>query len=185
MVQISPTLRFLFAGGWGFVACGVAGAVIAADLGTHQFTLSLDGWQFVGIYSCFTMMMFGAVYFIMPRLTGCEWNSAKSIRFHFWFNVYGGLAIAGCYFLAGFAQSISLNSWDGLSTALAENPKGWHVGRAIGWFFVILANVSFFFHLLLMSLRFSRRSEYATLLGHGHDEADHSIEVATPEAVKA
>jgi len=42
------------------------------------------------------MMMFGAFYFILPRLTGREWPSATLIRVHFWCSAFG-IAV---YFLA-------------------------------------------------------------------------------------
>ena len=37
------------------------------------------------------MVMFGAMYYIVPRLTGWEWASARLIQAHFWFTAVGVL----------------------------------------------------------------------------------------------
>jgi cytochrome c oxidase cbb3-type subunit 1 len=53
------------------------------------------------MYAFFTMVMFGAVYYILPRLLLKEWPSAALIRTHFWATAIGitvywvGLAIGG------------------------------------------------------------------------------------------
>ncbi len=52
-------------------------------------------------------MIFGAMYYIVPRLTGWEWPSASLIRWHFWLTAIGialmfiALTIGGT--LQGFA----------------------------------------------------------------------------------
>jgi len=54
-----------------------------------QFTQAWYGYQIVAVYGFFSMSMFGAIYYIVPRLAGCEWLSVRLIRNHFWFSVYG------------------------------------------------------------------------------------------------
>ena len=113
------------------------------------------------IYSYFTMTMFGAIYFLLPRLTGCEWLSPKMIRFHFWFSIYGGGSSVFCSSSAGVFQASSINSWSRNFSGAVENTSGYHVGATIGWLMLLAANLVFFFHFILIALRLGRRSERA------------------------
>jgi len=54
-----------------------------------HFTHYTVGHAHLGMYGFFSMMMFGAFYFMMPRLTGREWASPGLIRVHFWGSALG------------------------------------------------------------------------------------------------
>src|SRR5438045_4994974 len=43
----------------------------------------------LGLYAFFTMIMFGSMYYIVPRLVGREWRYATLIKLHFWASAYG------------------------------------------------------------------------------------------------
>ena len=136
------------------------------------------------IYGYFTMTMFGAIYFLLPRLTGCEWLSPKMIRFHFWFSVYGGASVGILLLLGGVFQASSINSWSRNFSGAVENTSGYHVGATIGWVMLLAANLVFFLHYVLMALRLGRRSERAMLL-HGPHEYDHAEVMITTEGAEA
>ena len=58
------------------------------------------------------MVMFGAVYYVAPRLFGREWASARLIKVHFWC----ALAGVGLYWVdltyVGWRQGLLLNNPD-------------------------------------------------------------------------
>ena len=55
------------------------------------------------------MTAFGAIYYIVPRLTGHEWPCAKSISLHFWLAATGlGFIVTG-FILGGLIQGSALS----------------------------------------------------------------------------
>ena len=58
---------------------------------TH-FTEWTIAHSHVGVYMFVTFVMFGSIYYIMPRIVRHEWPSARLIRWHFWL-VLGGIAL--------------------------------------------------------------------------------------------
>jgi cytochrome c oxidase cbb3-type subunit 1 len=114
LIETSPTLRFVFAGSFAFVVmCGISAVIGNFWTGTSmQFTHAEYGYHIIAVYAFFSMTLFGAIYYITPRLAGCEWLSARLIRNHFWFSVYGIASLAVCMLAGGLAQGQSLNSPD-------------------------------------------------------------------------
>ena len=62
----------------------------------------------LGVYGFFTMIMFGATYYIMPRLTGREWASARMIRIHFWLCAVGIVLYFTALSIGGWYQGVAL-----------------------------------------------------------------------------
>jgi len=60
-------------------------------------------------YGFFGMIMFGAIYVIMPRLLGVELPWPKLLRAHFWLSVAGILLVVLPLALAGIFEVISLS----------------------------------------------------------------------------
>lgn len=166
LVQISPTLRFVFGGAVFYVASHVVAAGLALYPGLSQFSSAWDGFRQMLVYNYFTMTAFGAIYFIMPRISGCEWLSPSFIRRHFWFNIYGATAISVLLLIGGLFQANSINTWSAAFSGTVEATRGFHIGATLGWLGVLFANVIFALHFVLMVLRLGRRSERATLLPH-------------------
>lgn len=48
------------------------------------------------------MVFFGAAYYILPRVTGSFWPSAKLVHLHFWSCVIGGLGLALHLLICGY-----------------------------------------------------------------------------------
>ena len=49
-----------------------------------HFTEASIAYSHMGLYAFFTMVMFGSMYYIVPRLVGREWRYASLIKLHFW-----------------------------------------------------------------------------------------------------
>ncbi len=179
LIEASPTLRFVFAGSVSFlISTGIAALIgnfwTAKDF---QFTHAEYGYHLASVYAFFSMTMFGAIYYITPRLAGCEWLSARLIRNHFWFSVYGVTALVVCMVLGGLAQGQSQNSpdnWNATFVGSVWNARGYLVGRILAWAFILWSNFWFFTHLVFMVLGLGRRSVTPTLLHREHhDEHGH------------
>lgn len=110
----SPTLRFVVFGAMSYTLVSVQGSLTAlrsVNRVTH-FTHYTIAHAHLGVYGFYTMMMFGAFYYILPRLTGREWFSATLIKLHFWATALG----MSLYFIAlsvgGIGQGVRQNDAD-------------------------------------------------------------------------
>ena len=135
----------------------------------------------MALYGFFSFAMIGAIYFIVPRLTGCEWLSSNFIRMHFWFSTYGIISIVALSLIGGFYQGQSLSNphnWDLGVVAAVVNSNGYVIGRTLAWTMILFSNIVFLLHLTLMILGLGRRSMEPTLLHSGHDASSHDEEPA-------
>jgi cytochrome c oxidase cbb3-type subunit 1 len=129
----------------------------------------------LALYGCFSFVMFGAIYFIVPRLTRREWLSSRLIRWHFLFSMYGVVTVVTLAVLGGIlhGQGQEAFQFDWRNAVTRAYP--YQIATLIAWCIVMLSNVFFFFHLLIMWLGLGRRSSHPTLLSHTHLESPHGI----------
>ncbi|MBK8666560.1 MAG: cbb3-type cytochrome c oxidase subunit I [Burkholderiales bacterium] len=106
----SPTLRFIGIGGLMYTASSVQGSLEALrsmNAVTH-FTHYTVAHAHLGMYGFITLVFFGAMYFVMPRITAREWPYPSWILIHFWL-VTGGFAF---YFvtltMGGWLQGLAM-----------------------------------------------------------------------------
>lgn len=172
----SPSLRFSTAGVVALVVMGVVGLIsnTTSGLKLTQFTMANYGYDILALYGVFTLSMFGAIYFIVPRLTGREWLSGRLIGLHFWFSIYGIISIVVFGIFGGFMQGIGQEDY----TSSADRSYPYMMAMTICWGFVGISNVFFFLHLLLMWLRLGRRSSHPTLLTSHGSASPHGPEGA-------
>lgn len=174
-LKYSPTLRFTFFGSVSFTAMVFLGALLSFfGVGRYlQFTLALEGYDMLVLYGFFSMTMFGAFYFIAPRITRCEWLSGRMIGFHYWLSAYGVLTLVAGMLVGGIAQGADLAAWDKPIQYAVEKVDLYIVAQCLGWVMILLSNLMFLFHVLLMALRFGRRTaEGPTLLAEPAPEGE-------------
>jgi len=167
----SPSLRFTVAGIFGMILVAILGVILAHPAAARyaQFSIAGYGYDILAIYGFFSMCMFGAIYFIVPRVTRREWLSRRLIRTHFWFSIYGVLLIVlFCTLLGAFqqgdAQENHIQPWK----QAVNSTFPYAVAITFAWCAILYANVFFFLHLTLMWLRLGRRSSHPTLLNRDH-----------------
>ncbi len=176
----SPSLRFTTAGIVGLLILAFAAVVLNlpnSTLPLTQFSMSGYGFEILALYGFFSFVMFGAVYFIVPRVTRREWLSRRLIQMHFLFSVYGIITVALVALYGGLEQGKSQEDWQQPWQA-ASTAYPYAVATTIAWCLVLFSNVFFFIHLTLMWLRLGRRSSHPTLLvsEHGHGASPHGEE---------
>lgn len=111
MLKTSPTLRFVVFGAMCYTAVSIQGSLEALRSVSHvaHFTHYTIAHAHLGVYAFFTMMMFGAFYYVMPRLTRNEWSSARLIKVHFWSTAIGVLFYFFALTWAGWQQGMMMN----------------------------------------------------------------------------
>jgi cytochrome c oxidase cbb3-type subunit 1 len=160
----SPTLRFVVIGSMLYTLVSLQGSIEALRSFNRvvHFTHYTVGHAHLGMYGFATFIVFGAFYFIMPRLVNWEWPSGNLIRWHFW------LALSG---IAIYFVSLSIGGWlQGQAMLDASRPFMDSVrltvpylwGRTIGGTLMVVAHLLFAWHFyLMMTKRGRQRAEPA------------------------
>lgn len=177
----SPSLRFTAAGTIGLLILGFAGVFLnlpGSTLRLTQFSLSGYGYDILAVYGFFTFVMFGAVYFIVPRVTRREWLSRRLIKMHFFLSVYGIISVALVALFGGIQQGMGQEDWQLPWSNAATRYFPYAVAMTVAWSLILFSNIFFFLHLALMWLRLGRRSSHPTLLTTAH----HGAFVSEPES---
>jgi cytochrome c oxidase cbb3-type subunit 1 len=161
----SPTLRFVVLGGMMYTLSSIQGSLEALrsiNTVTH-FTHFTVAHAHLGLYGFFTMVMFGAIYFVMPRVMAWEWPYPSLIAAHFWLVVLGfsiyfiGLTIGG--WLQGMAMLDAARPFMESVNITLPYLKSRSVGGAI----MTLGHLVFAGHFMAMALRHGPRRIGAAL----------------------
>ncbi|MFI5279036.1 MAG: cbb3-type cytochrome c oxidase subunit I [Gemmatimonadales bacterium] len=160
----SPTLRFVVAGCMIYTVVSLQGSIEALRTVNQvvHFTQYTVGHAHFGVYGFASFILFGAYYFIVPRLVDWEWPSGRLIRWHFWLAL-GGIAI--------YVVSLSIGGWlqgeamlDGTRPFMdsVNLTKPWLIGRTIGGTMMVAAHFVFAYHYwLIVNRKGARRVEPA------------------------
>ena len=139
---------------------------------TH-FTHFTVAHAHLGMYAFVSMVMFGAIYFMLPRVLDWEWPYPRLITLHFWLSAVGmaiyfiGLSIGG--WLQGMAMLDAARSFNESVTLTAP----WLKSRSVGGSLMTLGHLVFVGHFFAMALRFGPHRTGAALfwqskeLAHG------------------
>jgi cbb3-type cytochrome oxidase subunit 1 len=82
-----------------------------------HFTQWVVGHAHLALLGTFSFILTSAIYYMLPRLTGREWQSQGLIRAHYWLKFLGfglmmtSLTIAGLVQSAGWAMGIPVDQW--------------------------------------------------------------------------
>lgn len=151
----SPTLAFVVAGAMLYTAASVQGSIEAlrtVNRITH-FTHYTVGHAHLGAYGFATMILFGALYFIVPRLMNREWPLPALIRWHFWLAL-GGVAI---YFAAltigGWLEGQWMLDPARSFESVVNVTKPYLLARSVGGTLMLAAHLVFAYHYWLMVRR--------------------------------
>ena len=113
-LKTSPALRFVVFGAMCYTAVSFQGSLqaIRSINEVSHFTHYTVAHAHLGVYAFYTMICFGAVYYIMPRLTGHEWSSARMIKVHFWTTAIGMAVYWIGLTWGGWFQGLKMNNPD-------------------------------------------------------------------------
>jgi len=155
----SPALHFTLAGLMGLLLLAVAAIALnlpGSSLKLTQFSISGYGFEILALYGVFSFMMFGAVYFIVPRITCREWVSSRFINMHFFFSAYGIVAIAFGALFGGFIQGSAQEAWLQPWESVTDIVRPYAAVSTFAWCVILFSNIFFFVHLAMMWLGLGR-----------------------------
>ncbi|MBX9723808.1 MAG: cbb3-type cytochrome c oxidase subunit I, partial [Candidatus Obscuribacterales bacterium] len=82
-----------------------------------HFTQWVVGHAHLALLGTFSFILTASIYYGLPRLTGCEWQSQGLIRAHWWLKTAGftlmmtSLTVAGLIQSAGWHAAIPVDMW--------------------------------------------------------------------------
>lgn len=105
------TLRFVLFGAVSYLLATMMGVVLGVpevSRVTH-FTYVEVARVWLGLLGFIMMVLLGSLYYIMPRLLGFDWPSAKCVRWHFWCSAAGIGLIVMALTAGGLIQGVQMN----------------------------------------------------------------------------
>ncbi len=172
MIAHSPTIRFTFFGTIAFAIASLL-ALLASFRSVDRvlhFTQYQAAYQHLVVYTFFSMVMFGAIYYITPRLVGCEWLSSTLIKIHFWGSAYGGGLMVCMLLFSGLAAGLTLADPGASFSQVIEIGQSYFAGHSIAFVVVTFAHLIFALHYLLMLVRIGQPGGEPTLFMNPGEE---------------
>ncbi len=166
-VKYSPTLRFVVFAAMSYTFVSIQGSFQAIRTFNEiiYFTHYVVAHAHAGVYSFFTMMLFGAVYYIMPRVTNWEWHSPKLIKLHFWLSASGIIIYLVGLQWGGIIQGLEMNNPDIPFMTVVNNTKKWLLSRSFASILLTAGHFVFAYNLFrLMHVRKVRPAPLVTWL---------------------
>ncbi len=195
VLRYSPTLRFTVFGAMSYTVVSVQGSLMSLKVYNEpfHFTHHTIAHAHLGLYGFYTMVLFGALYYIVPRLTAREWASSRTIRFHFWSCAIGILIYFVLLSIGGMIQGFEMNQagdslfklmhshgwWTGTKLfvegfkykngavpfiEIVENTRPWLISRSIGGGLMALGHFAFAGLFLVNLLGIGPKRQGPTLL---------------------
>jgi cytochrome c oxidase cbb3-type subunit 1 len=153
-----PSLRFVGFGVVAFIVAGLLSAAGALSEVSHitQFTWFTPAKGVLNYYGFFAMVMFGAVYYIMPQLLGLEFSSAKLVRAHFRAAAVGVLLFVVPLAAGGIVQGLKLRQVNIPFTDIARGTLPFLRASTMGDLLLALGHLMFLGNLAGLVIRFYR-----------------------------
>src|SRR5213082_3196850 len=166
LLRYSPTLRFTVFGAFAYTGFSLMGILLSlrSIAGYVHFSEASIAYSHAGLYAFFTMIMFGSMYYIVPRLVGREWRYATLIKLHFWSAAYGVGLMSLMLFVGGVSQGSSQNDPALPFIESVRSVLPYLRGRTLAALLLIASHFIFAFHFGLMLFGLGRTSTVPTFL---------------------
>jgi len=148
--------KFIAFGTMAFVLAwllNVLGAVPGVNSVTNLTWYGVGVWQ-LNVFGFFAMTMIGAIYYIVPLVTGIQWPSVTSPKRHYWLAVLGIILIVAPLVIGGFVEGFNLRNVKMSDLDVAKNAANFVRVTALGEFLILLGNLMLLGNLIGLSVRY-------------------------------
>jgi cytochrome c oxidase cbb3-type subunit 1 len=151
------TLRFVSFGAVAFTLGGLLAGIFAfrSTSALVRFTSFATGLEQLLVYGCATMVIFGASYFILPRLTGSLWPSAKLVHVHFWATALGFVGALGAWLVGGWQEGKQFADAAVSFQQVAKAGHAWNLTLSVSAILLLVGHVAFALNAFGMILKSS------------------------------
>jgi cytochrome c oxidase cbb3-type subunit I len=166
VMRYSPTLRFTVFGAMSYTIFSIIGILISLRSTARylHFSQATVAYSQIGLYAFFTMIMFGSMYYIVPRLVGREWRYATLIKLHFWASVYGVGLMSLMLLAGGLVEGVDQNDPSMTFIESVASVLPYLRGRTVAMLLLTGSHFIFAFHFGLMLFGLGRTSTVPTFL---------------------
>ena len=166
VMRYSPTLRFTVFGAMAYTVFSAIGILVSLRSTARylHFTEASIAYSYVGLYAFVTMILFGSMYYIVPRLVGREWRYATLIKLHFWGSAYGIGLLSLMLLVGGLFQGSSQNDPSLPFIESTSSVLPYLRGCTIAALLLAASHFIFAFHFGLMLFGLGRTSTVPTFL---------------------
>jgi cytochrome c oxidase cbb3-type subunit 1 len=147
-----------------FIAFGTMAFAIAwlmnilnAVPGVSSFTnltwFGVAQWQ-LNVFGFFGMAIIGAIYHIVPQVTGIEWPCGKSPKHHYWLAMLGIILIALPLAIGGIVEGINWTKVSMSNVDVAKNALNFFKISTLGELLILVGNLMLLGNLVGLSVRY-------------------------------
>lgn len=142
------SLKFISVGLVAYVLGGFADAVTSLRTVAEitQFTWMTQAQAQLALTGGFSLIMFGAIYFLVPRISNQAWPSSSLIRAHYVSVLVGTLALVIALAGAGVVQGRDLNDATVSFADIAAHTRPWLLVATASQALLLLGNALLAFH---------------------------------------
>lgn len=152
--QSSFALKFVAFGVGAYLVGGFADAVLSlrSVAVVTQFTWMGAAQSQLALTGAFSMIAFGTIYFLVPRIVNQPWLSTPLIRAHYAAAGLGTLALVGGLAAAGIVQGRGLNDAAKAFTDVAADTRSWLLVATAGQALLLVGNLVLAVHFVRLLL---------------------------------
>lgn len=153
-----PPGKFIAFGIMAFVVAwlmNVVGAIPEVGSITNFTWFTVAQWQ-LNIFGFFAMTMFGAIYYIVPKIMGIEWPCVKSVRRHFWLAAIGIVLIVLPLAIGGVIEGFNWHNVKMTNVDVAKNALNFLRISTLGELLILVGNLMLLGNLIGLSVRFAK-----------------------------
>lgn len=164
----SPTLRFIVFGAIMYTLASLQGSLEALrslNALTH-FTHFTVAHAHLGMYGFVSMVMFGGIYFAMPRIVDMRWPHPRLISLHFWLVTGGFTVYLVTLSIGGLLQGFALLDSGRPFMESVQVTLPWLQGRSVGGMLMTLGHVVFASHFAIMVARSGILTQFGRITVH-------------------
>jgi len=156
----SLALKFAASGLVAYLLSGVANAVFSMrGLAVITHFTYFEQAQFQLFVAAFSLSIFAAIYYLVPRLFGVAWPSVGLIRAHYLASLIGIPALVIVLALAGWQQGVALNDAEIPLRTIAANTRPWLQVAAAAQAVLLFGNLTLLAHFARLLCCASRSGE--------------------------
>jgi len=172
LLRYSPTLRFTVFGAMSYTVFSALGVLISLRSVARylNFAQANVAYSHLGLYAFFSMIIFGSMYYIVPRLVGREWRYATLIKLHFWASVYGIGLMTLMLLAGGLVQGLDMDNASLPFIESTESLMPYFRGRSLAGVLMTVSHFIFAFHFGLMLFGLGRTASVPTFLNPVEEE---------------
>ena len=154
-LKYSPTLRFIVFGAVSYTITSLIGSLMADRQVSEvvHFTHFTVAHAHQGMYAFFTMVMFGSIYYILPRILLREWPSALLISVHFWTVAVGITVYVVGLSIGGVIQGLEMNNADIPFLKVVADTIPYLLSRSLSGVLITIGHLAFAVNFSWMLMR--------------------------------